>query len=62
MCFFYVICYLLIRLHEELRRSIETQMETMRRGEGSGLADLEKEMIDKMQYQLQLISQVSYYF
>lgn len=43
------------RLHEELRRSIEAQMEIVRRGEGSGA---EKEVMENMQHQLQRLQQV----
>lgn len=42
------------RLHEELRRSIEAQMDIVRQGEGSGV---EKEVMGNMQHQLQLLSQ-----
>lgn len=42
------------RLHEELRRSIEAQMDIVRHGEGSGV---EKEVMGNMQHQLQLLSQ-----
>ncbi|KAL9973731.1 hypothetical protein ACROYT_G020221 [Oculina patagonica] len=42
------------RLHEELRRSIEAQMEIVRQGEGSGV---DKEVMGNMQHQLQLLSQ-----
>lgn len=42
------------RLHEELRRSIEAQMDVMRQGEGSGV---EKEVMENMRHQLQLLSQ-----
>ncbi|KAJ7389653.1 Sodium channel and clathrin linker 1 [Desmophyllum pertusum] len=42
------------RLHEELRRSIEAQMEIVRQGEGSGV---EKEVMENMRHQLQLLSQ-----
>jgi len=46
------------RLHEELRRSIEAQMDIVRQGEGSGV---EKEVMGNMQHQLQLLSQVICY-
>lgn len=42
------------RLHEELRRSIEAQMDVVRQGEGSGV---EKEVMENMRHQLQLLSQ-----
>lgn len=42
------------RLHEELRRSIEAQMDIVRQGEGSGM---EKEVMENMRHQLQLLSQ-----
>ena len=50
--------FCLNRLHEELRRSIEAQMEIVRQGEGSGV---EKEVMGNMQHQLQLLSQVFCY-
>ena len=55
-CFvlFVLFCYKQ-RLHEELRRSIEAQMDVMRQGEGSGV---EKEVMENMRHQLQLLSQV----
>lgn len=43
------------RLHEELRRSIEAQMDIVRQGEGSGI---EKEVVENMRHQLHLLSQV----
>ena len=43
------------RLHEELRRSIEAQMDILRQGEGSGV---EKEVVENMRHQLHLLSQV----
>lgn len=43
------------RLHEELRRSIEAQMDIVRQGEGSGV---EKEVVENMRHQLHLLSQV----
>ena len=43
------------RLHEELRRSIEAQMDIVRQGEGSGI---EKEVVENMRHQLRLLSQV----
>ena len=43
------------RLHEELRRSIEAQMEIVHRGEGSGA---EREVMENMRHQLQLLQQV----
>lgn len=43
------------RLHEELRRSIEAQMDIVKQGEGSGV---EKEVVEKMRHQLHLLSQV----
>ncbi|CAH3023274.1 unnamed protein product [Porites evermanni] len=42
------------RLHEELRRSIEAQMDIVRQGEGSGV---EKEVVENMRHQLHLLSQ-----
>lgn len=42
------------RLHEELRRSIEAQMDIVQHREGSGV---EKEVMGNMQHQLQLLSQ-----
>ena len=47
--------FCLNRLHEELRRSIEAQMDIVQHGEGSGV---EKEVMGNMQHQLQLLSQV----
>lgn len=52
----YFIMNFICRLHEELRRSIEAQMEIVRQGEGSGV---EKEVMENMRHQLQLLSQVS---
>ena len=43
------------RLHEELRRSIEAQMDIVRQGEGSGV---EKEVVENIRHQLHLLSQV----
>lgn len=43
------------RLHEELRRSIEAQMDIVRQGEGSGI---EKEVVENMRHQFHLLSQV----
>ena len=43
------------RLHEELRRSIEAQMDIVRQGEGSGV---EKEVVENMRHPLHLLSQV----
>ena len=43
------------RLHEELRRNIEAQMDIVRQGEGSGV---EKEVVENMRHQLHLLSQV----
>ena len=51
--FWIVLC----RLHEELRRNIESQMEILRQGEGSGA---EREVMQNMRHQLQLLSQVMY--
>ena len=50
--------FCLNRLHEELRRSIEAQMDIVQHGEGSGV---EKEVMGNMQHQLQLLSQVIWY-
>ena len=54
-CFVCFVLFFLTRLHEELRRSIEAQMDVMRQGEGSGV---EKEVMENMRHQLQLLSQV----
>ncbi|XP_068701911.1 sodium channel and clathrin linker 1-like isoform X1 [Montipora foliosa] len=42
------------RLHEELKRSIETQMEIVRQGEGG---NAEREVLENMRHQLQILSQ-----
>ena len=52
---FVLFCFFLTRLHEELRRSIEAQMDVMHQGDGSGV---EKEVMENMRHQLQLLSQV----
>lgn len=42
------------RLHEDLRRNIETQMDLVRQGEGSGV---ERVVMENMRHQLQILSQ-----
>ena len=49
---------LFCRLHGELRRSIEAQIDAARHGEGESLPALSREMMDNMQQQLQLLTQV----
>ena len=47
------------RLHEELRHSIEAQMNAVRHGGSGSLPSLEKEMLENVQHQLDLLTKVA---
>ena len=51
------ICFSCFRLHEQLRNSIENQLDTLQRVDG--ISEVNQETLDNFQHQLRLINQVT---